>query len=333
MTTRPNVFEQFIMLFRELKRIAGKPQRLVSFHDDSSEFQTAIRSLEIFLLRTDLKGRVFAGKKLFPQVPDDFEKEWHEYENEWGPAITHLQWRSISPEIFGHYDPSKAPKTAAIELEAPDPECDSSFNSVWHDGGAAFQLGIDYLEHVYEGRKDGQFEDDERIANWCRIGLDAYDYFANTIGIDVRAAFRRWQLLPPIFMPARVSNKHGNEKGSLNDLLDDAIRAYVCGAPAAAIALCRSSLEVLLNKHYLPNDYQYPDKMTGELKDKSLKDLIVLAEKRYDCWKLARMKPRVKHINDILHDYSRVQRLDPKDDKFLLDYLLTPKSLIESVRQ
>jgi hypothetical protein len=70
-------------------------------------------------------------------------------------------------------------------------------------------------------------------------------------------------------MPAHVSNEHGlTEKGSLNDLLDDAVRAYVFGAPAAAIAMCRAALEMVLKRHYGQGQW---DDVRG------LDNLIVLA--------------------------------------------------------
>jgi hypothetical protein len=233
--------------------------------------------------------------------------------------------RDIWPEGVGTYMPGGTANL--FELTTPDPEQDLSFDPLHHSGGEAVRLGIEYLAHVYEGRKDSEFEDGERIANTCRICLQAFEYFSRVIGVRIGVVFERWQSLPPFFMPAAVSDQHGREKGSLNDLLNDAIRAYVCGAPAAALALCRASLEVLLKKHYLPHDHQRVDK-NGKFKDKPLDDLIILAERRYDSWRGQRMRPRVRHLNDILHDYSRVERLDEADSKFVLDYLLTLRTLI-----
>jgi hypothetical protein len=86
---------------------------------------------------------------------------------------------------------------------------------------------------------------------------------------------------------------------------------------------------MLLKQHYLPNDSKYQNKK-GEWRDQPVDNLIILAQKRYDCWKAAKMRNRVKHINNILHDYSREQRLNPEDDKIVLDYLVTLKTLIES---
>jgi hypothetical protein len=322
--TRPNEFEQFLMLFTALREKAQTPLRLVTFHGLSEELKGVVRQFEDFMLATDFE-RSISDRKLHMQVPRQFEKNWKQYKAEWAYAIAFLFLQDIWPEGVGNFDPSGIDKHS--ELEIPDPEENSSFNPLFHSGGAAAQLGLDYLAHVYEARKDGEFENDERIANTCRICLGAFDYLSRVIGVRIGVVFERWQSLPPFFMPAAVSDQHGREKGSLNDLLNDAIRAYVCGAPAAALALCRSSLEVLLKKHYLPHDYQRVDK-NGKLKDKPLDDLIVLAERRYDSWRRERMRPRVRHLNDILHDYSRVERLDEADSKFVLDYLLTLRNLI-----
>jgi hypothetical protein len=83
----------------------------------------------------------------------------------------------------------------------------------------------------------------------------------------------------------------------------------------------------LLKKHYLPNDHKRQNKQ-GKWVDIGLGDLIVLAEKRYEWVRQAALRPRVKHIDDILHDYSRVRRLDASDDKIVVDFLITLRSLI-----
>ena len=330
MTVRLNGFEQFMIHFRELKRAAGTPQRLVSFHKDAPEISAAMKRLQYdFLLRFDFERRVDADKKLFRQVPEGFAEDWAEYKEHWAPAIAHLDLLDFIPELSAPYDPNRRPEPA--EREAPDPDIASSFYPLWHDGGAAFRVGIGYLEHVFEFRKDSGFEDDEPIANTCRIALDAYDYLTKTIGIDISDVFRRWQSLPPIFMPAWVSNKHGNDVGSLNDLLNDAIRAYVCGAPAAALALCRPVVEMLLKKHYLTSE-EYRDP-TRPKRDKPLKTLVALAEKRFVSWRNERLYPRIRRVNNLLHDYSRMAPLDPRDGQFILDFIVSLKRLTEKVPQ
>jgi hypothetical protein len=150
---------------------------------------------------------------------------------------------------FPAYDPNDPhaafPAARVLEPREPEPEHDDSFVPEYHDRWSALKLGIDYWRSEYDAKSErvrlGGYDDyDKLIANKCRIALDAFDYLVRNIGIDIADVFRRWREAPHIFMPPPVSNKHGEEKGSLNDLLDNAVRAYVCGAPAAAIAMCRA---------------------------------------------------------------------------------------------
>jgi hypothetical protein len=248
MSTRPSAFEQFMTLFRELKRIAGTPQRLVTFYDESSELQSAIQNLESFLLRTDFERRAFAGRKLFRQVPDGFERDWNEYDADGRAyAIAHLGLRHIFQDLT--YKPDEHPKSKTSSIDTPDPESDEEFNPIYHAGAAALQLGLDWLRVEIDLRPEYGNEDDQRVANMCRLACGAYDYLTKTIGVDPSEIFRRWQTVPPFFMPAAVSNRHGDERGSLDDLLTDAIRAYVCGAPAAAIRVCSGSIHKTINSY------------------------------------------------------------------------------------
>jgi hypothetical protein len=338
LTTKPNEFEQFMMLFGALKHEAGTPRRLATFHDESANLQNAVRQFESFLWRTDFERRVFAAKKVFKQVPEKFESDWKAYEREWAPALSYLTFRDIFPEEFGTYDAGELGKTEPRELRAPDPHSEPLFNPLRHDGGAALDRGIGMIDHELDGReslleKGLGSEDDEYIANVWRITRGAYDYLRKTIGLDLTEVFRRWQTVPPFFMPARVSNRHGDEKGSLNDLLDDAIRAYICGAPAAAIAMCRAALELVLKEHYFPKDHQYRDK-NGKLRDKPLGELIVLADeksqidKRFKHIQKGRIEPISERANGILHRYSRRSKITDEDERDIINFLKTVKFLI-----
>jgi hypothetical protein len=322
------------MLFDALKNVAGTPQRLVSFHDAHQDLRQAAHNLENWLTRTDFERRVFSSKKLFPQVPMGFEEKWKEYRRDWALALSHLMMRDIWPEGFGVFDTTiRGRATTEFELEEPDPEFDSEFSPLYHDGAAALNIGIEMWDLELERREDNlkstyATDDDERIANGWRIAKGAYDYLTQTISIEPKEIFRRWRSVPVFFMPAHVANKHGDEKGSLNDLLSDAIRAYVAGAPAAAIAMCRAALELVLKELYLPDDHTETNKK-GELWDKPLGKLIVLAEKRYDHLNKGELKPLAEKANEIVHRYSRRERLSAEDERTFIDFLTTVKTLID----
>jgi hypothetical protein len=341
MVIRMNSFEQFMLLFNELKRHAGTPQRLVSFHDASAELKTAVARLRTWMRKTDFERRLLADKKIFQHVPGGFEESWTEYERDWAPALGHLLMRNIWPEESGTYDPTRRVHPSSDiepDLVAPDPEHETSFDPMHHDGGAALQLGIDLWNDTYDmyvDEVDGNppYEEEAQTSNICNIALEAYDYLTNTIGINIHAAFQRWQTLPPILMPSRVSNKYGNKKGSLNDLLDDAIRAFVCGAPAAAIAMCRAALELILKYHYLTEDsYKYKTKK-GDWRDRGLANIIILAEKRYQFLTYYKLK-NIKNTGDeVMHRYSEQQKLSADDERNIINYIRTLKFLIDKAPQ
>jgi hypothetical protein len=163
-------------------------------------------------------------------------------------------------------------------------------------------------------------DDDERIINSCKIAYEAYDYLTQTIGLNTQRAFRRWREVPVVFMPAHVSNRYGtSDKGSLSHLLDDAVRAYVFGAPAAAITMCRAALEMVLKRHY----------GRGQWEDYKLGRLLTLASERYKNVQAERIAPLVKKANRIVHDYDRSKRLSSEDERTILIFLKTVKSLIQ----
>ncbi len=262
MTTRLNSFEQFILLFEAVKRAAkDNPQQLRNSYDESNTIREAVDGLRFWLMRMDFERRVFHGsRKNFPQVPVDFEKAWFEYKELWETAVTTAwsagldreMYKSLA-EIFGVVRPVDSPRMEPVDdpkiWVCPDPNYEEEFDPLEHDGGEALEMGIQYLA-------DREEHGDYIIENIGRISTSAYDYLTQTIGIDVPDVFRRWRKVPVTFMPTHVSNKHGlTEKGSLYALLDDAVRAYVCGAPAAAITMCRAALEMVLS-HIPPPCFQ-----------------------------------------------------------------------------
>jgi hypothetical protein len=140
------------------------------------------------------------------------------------------------------------------------------------------------------------------------------------IRLNVHDVFRRWRKVPVFFIPAHVLNRYGaSDKGSLLHLLDDAVRAYVFGAPAAAIAMCRAALETVLKQHY----------GHGQWEDVKLGKLVVLASQRYDFIQEKRITPLVEKANRILHDYTEAHSLTAEDDRTILNFLRTVKFLIQ----
>jgi len=324
--------EQFIALFNSLKEAAGNsPERVPVFYKDSKAIREALGALHNFLERTDLERRAFHSQKVVIPRAAGFEAAWKEYDAKWRfrviwpelSSVSVFSWEELE-KILDEPAPSRPsydwkgqtverePTTTNGEFETLDPETEDTFDPLRHDGGAAIQLGIEQLE---ASNPPGFF-----ARNSCRLAIGAYDYLTETIGLNVRDVFQRWRRVPVVFMPTHVSNSYGsNEKGSLLQLLDDAVRAYVFGAPAAAIAMCRAALETVLRQHY----------GRGKWEDEKLGQLVVLASRQYDFVQEKRITPLVQKANRILHNYAKADRLSEQDDRTILNFLKTVKFLIQ----
>jgi hypothetical protein len=210
------------------------------------------------------------------------------------------------------------------EHKEPDPRYDEFFDPVRHDGASALSLGVEYWRAEIHGAKV--------VANKCQIALDAFGHLRDIIGIDIADIFRRWREAPRIFVPAAVHTKDGLENASLNDLLDDAIRAYVCGASLAAIAMCRSVLEAVVKEHYITDSTErtWTDK-SGKQRERGLGELVVLAEKRFEYLRALKLAALKDAGDEILHRYRRRQPLSESDEKAILNYMRTLKTLIQKV--
>ena len=329
MAARLNQFEQFLSLFSAVEEAAkGEPRRITTFWGDSPHIRKSVNDLEDFLRVTDFERRTFQGnRKFWPQTPDDFEKIWRTYKRDWEPFISRAYWDGVAPEldrIFDEMMESGRKRESASRSETvavvPDPEVDTYFHPMWHDGAGAIELGLRVIENELNFREPCD-DDDRTVENMCRLGLGAHDYLTGTIGLDISGAFRRWRKVPTTFVPTHVSNQHGlTEKGSLYDLLNDAVRAYVFGAPAASVAMCRAALEMILKRHYCAGAFAPKD---------DLADIIVLASKRFNFLDQKELDGLRQKGNKILHDYGSVGKLSEDDERTIQQFLRTLKYLIQ----
>jgi hypothetical protein len=336
-STRLNSLEQFLLLFNKVKEEAGHdPGKLGVFYDQKSALRSAVDALLMFFYSSDFERRIFHyGRKYVPQAPEGFDSAWNEFDRDWVGPLTSV-WLPLEIDI-DKLAISAAEGGATVsgdkeapgfdlsdELESPNPDRDWEFDPLFHDGGKAFAMAF-WTAETYASEVGTDHEDTAQRA--AKIGLDAYDYLQNTIGFDAAMVFRRWRQLPVIFAPSHVSDQHGlTERGALNDLLENAARAYVFGADAAAIAMCRALLETVLKKHY-ELEYQYEYK--GELRDKGLGKLIILADEKYKFVQKTELQRLTQNANNVMHNYGARGKTSLTDEKTIVEFLKTIKFLIE----
>jgi hypothetical protein len=90
--------------------------------------------------------------------------------------------------------------------------------------------------------------DPKETAKWAKIHWKS---LKNEAGFDLRGVLRRRALVPFVLFPRHVAAHHNqDEKLSIYENLRQAHEAFVFGAPSAALALMRSTMEVVLRDHY-----------------------------------------------------------------------------------
>jgi hypothetical protein len=112
----------------------------------------------------------------------------------------------------------------------------------------AIQSVIDFAESSIAGEYHGY---DDEFVEQIELGLLEWKKLHFTLGLNLRSALTRRNLVPFVLIPRHVASKHGPAQAlSLFEHLRQAHEAFVFGAPLAALALVRSVLELVLRNHY-----------------------------------------------------------------------------------
>lgn len=287
--------QAFLIDFGQLKMVTdNNPNSLCLFEQTTAEMRAAAARMHDYLTGSQVEVELFHGvDKLVIHAPDCIESEWAEFRRLWEPKINYLAMCEYDPDWPRDYQEHL--RLYAGSGVVPN-DGDDVFIPGFHDGPAAIRQAINYLQDSGE----------------CRAGGDAVKYLIETVGLDLAKAMERWEKVPHTFMPRHVAQEQQFSKlGPLNELFDDAMRAYVCGASAACLAMCRALLETVLKQAYLPGESKEVDQF-GKERDLSLSALLAKAGRRYGSIPIATIKPLVRISNDILHGTTRTEIADEK---------------------
>jgi hypothetical protein len=308
MNGRSSRLQTFLSLFAGLKATTGnKPNAMTPFDQTTEEVRAAATRLDGFLAESNIESEIFHGAdKMVAHVPEQFENAWKEFKRVWEPRLNYLVMCDIDPDWPRDYEEHL--KIYEQSDVIPDAR-DDKFIPEFHDGPAAIRQALDYLQ-----------DHDE-----CRAGLAALKYLVDTVGLDLVAIMERWQKVPLVFMPKHLAPlQQMSPSGPLTELFDDAVRAYVCGSPAAAFAMCRALLETVLKQSYfLPGELIEQDQ-SGWKRDIPLKRLLDRAGRRYSFIPSVKLKDLVDIANKILHSSTA-----PYDESDILDFFKILKNLIQ----
>lgn len=182
-----------------------------------------------------------AHPELFSAPADPkFIAEWRDYEKRWKEAVRDVFWRGLLFDL-----PETTQDTPALSRARAQWE----FADSWAEAEAkALESALEFADDQLS--PDRTFV--EGYAEEIEDGLGRWRRLKTTLGFDPRGAFRRRRLVPFVLVPRTLSARYGeSDKVSLLANLNEAHRAFVFGAPLAALAMMRSILEGVLRDHYL----------------------------------------------------------------------------------
>lgn len=308
-------FNEFDRKFKELERRSGKdPSRIEWLVKNSPDVRRLVGTL--YFLQHELESE--RNKHRFLRdVPKWFIKTYTSYNQRFGPEVQRIYGRLWLLAMFAEDALDGIPPEEILHPEGPPPpkkpdqdEIQGWFIPGSGEGAEAMETMIDWLWNMHEGYDS---------AEDLRTDLDAWDWFTETVGIDLDGIEKRWNKLPRVLIPSHVPRPEGmNARDGLVELLDDATKAYVFGLPAAAFAMCRAVCEQVLKEFDFGDDH----------KEKKLKDLVFFAEKKYERIKQLNLWEHIKSANQVMHNYPG-GRLSEDQLEAVRQFLETTKALIE----
>lgn len=265
---RPSVtiFQTFLAKFDELKsKLRSEPQNIVwRSREDPALAQLAADVAELDEEIERLSAR--HGQRYVAHAPRTFGMLYREYNEKFrehvikvaGPVREERRRRTLEEFNRALWEADGSVNTSALNTFTNLVE-QLPFDLA-EDDGARIRKAIDDAIFGLEAWKDydGPFEDN--LADAGRA-LKAWEFLNNEMGFDISALFLRWKAVRTVFVPAHVSNFHGEtEANSLYAKLRDATRAYACGCFLASIAMCRSIMETTIERHYIIDATTLPDR-------------------------------------------------------------------------
>ena len=224
----PTPAENFLAAFAALKsQVGGKPQN-VGWMTKESQHTALLAFFTYFEWRRLEVMLVTSPTKAVARVPTSLKSSYRDYKHDWADAIE----KAVNDLLEGDPDLllKALERSEAVSSDSKnEEEHRPDFDPIRDDPAAL----IDDMVWLSEVTAD----EDSELGDQQRKAVQAWDFFRETIGLDLDGVSQRWRRIEPIFMPSHVANAYGlSEPASLNHLLDQAVHAYVFGVPAAALA-------------------------------------------------------------------------------------------------
>jgi hypothetical protein len=253
-------------------------------------------------------------------TPNVFAKRWDDYKNKWASIVAEAakvgeelyvnelakyleeitdqaiaDGKAETPEEFLSQElerwlEERGPKPLDLLIDNPANIMDDLYSLLQE------LIGNDYFDGLINNRH-----------------LEAWDFFEATIGIDYSKTYDRWQIAPELFIPSHMEGRFNIT--SIEDLYNEAVRAYVFGLTEASVAMCRALLEYILKKYY---------RLSGD----NLRRIISEAENKYGKLKELKLSSKSELANKVLHDFENRGK---EIEKAALGFLQTIRHLVINI--
>jgi hypothetical protein len=233
--------ERFQAAFAELKSLVGDdPRRLEDGWKSNAKVAELCDQISSFV-------RIFeaveeASPQAFvPNVAGSAVRARRDFDDRWSDAVNSVanrELRALLDSLVIDLGITDEPETTVPHRPA-DPIGDKI--AEWKDDAADDASAIETMaDYVFDRGED---------LSWAEASLEAWDKL-KAIGLDVKGAFWRRRAVPFILIPPHVSRHYGKERASLYRRLHQAGKAFIFGAPLAALSLQRAVMEEVLTRHW-----------------------------------------------------------------------------------
>lgn len=300
--------ERFLAAFSKVKTaVADDPAKLNANWQDSQELQ---------ILCDELAQLVQGFETVEERSPLAFTNHVsaasalarRDYDDRWRNIVTKVANRTLATllaELLGDDFEGDDCDSDAATIAPQNPLAAKIADwkqSASEEAGQIKQI-IDYVLHLRE-------MDDSGDRDWIDEGLIAWDRL-EVSGLDIAGTLWRRRALPHVLVPVHVAKHYGASRASLYRRLHQAGKAFVFGAPLAALALQRAVVEETLKKHWGVE--------SGAIRDANLPETL---------WD--RRATKLKRLaNDALH--GDPEKLSPDElDRAIIENFFVLRLLIEN---
>ena len=228
-----------MVVFQDLKTATSdSPEFLEAHWKDRDDLQQICDRLQGYRRSFDI-AEEWTAVPFTPHVPAAASKARREYDDRWRWIVARVadrEWMALFDELF---------LDGFVEEESSDPlgrDIEGWKSGARNDAGN--------IEHAFDYLADRRANDDDDDLEFLDDVGSSWNRLMKVVGFDIKGAFWRRSAIPHILFPSHVSSHYGPDHASIYRRLFDASRAFTFGAYLAALAMQRSVMEQLLEKHW-----------------------------------------------------------------------------------